>query len=348
MVVSIVIYFFILDPIFESTSTVKTVNKVSGLSSIVSGGLSDLSDLGDIGGGGASAKELSLYESILLSRRCAEETIIRFKLNDEWKYKYFQDAVKHFREDIISIQKDKISSTMEIGVFDKDPVRAKDINEFLIDELNRINIELNVLNAKNNREFLDARYKEVKADLKQSEDSLRDYQNRYGLAPEITAKATTQASIQLEIEIKSEEVKLEILKKILSPDQSEVKTQIEKINALKTQLNEINNSPTNTSNLRLKGAPDIILNYARLQRNVEIENKILSYVIPLHEQAKVEEKKEMPSVALLDKPNIPEKKVKPKRLTMVLVITFFSFFLIIVFLFLRLKYRQYKNIELNF
>ncbi len=346
-VILTIIYFFVLDPIFQSVSVVKTVSKPIGLGALVGGGLPDISDFGDIGGGGSTSKELSLYESIILSRRCVEETIIRFKLNDEWEFKYMQEAIKNFRENIVEIKKDKLSSTMEIGVFDKNPVRAKEINEFLIQELNKINIELNVLNAKNNREFMQSRLDVVKQELKDKEDSLRDYQNRFGLSPELTAKATSQAGIQLEIEIKSEEVKLDILKKLLSPDQAEVKSQELKISLLKKELNDIKNSDDPSHSLNLKGAPDVILNYVRLQRNVEIQNKILTYIIPLVEQAKIEEKKEMPSVAILDKPYVPEKKVKPKRLTMVVVLTFLSFFMIMTFLVIRYKYRIFRNTEYN-
>ena len=120
---------------------------------------------------------------------------------------------------------------------------------------------------------------------------------------------------------------LEILKKILSPDQAEVKTQIEKINLLKAQMQKIEESTDKSENLRLKGAPNVVLNYLRLQRNVEIQTKILSYIIPLFEQAKIDEKKEMPSVIILDQAYVPERKSKPKRINMILISLFSTFVL---------------------
>ena len=75
----------------------------------------------NLGGGGGSYKELALYENILNSRRCIDEVLLKFKLNDEWEFKYFQDAVKHFRENIMLVSKDKVAATMEIGVYDKNP-----------------------------------------------------------------------------------------------------------------------------------------------------------------------------------------------------------------------------------
>ncbi len=311
--------FFVLDPIFYSSATLKTSSKGGGLGSILGGSIPDIGGLGDLAGGSSSSKELALFESILNSRRCLEQTIIKFKLNDEWKFKYFQDAVKHFRENVLEIKSDKLSGTIEIGVYDIYPPRAKEITEFLIEELNKINTELNVQSAKNNREFIEQRYNVVKEDLAKSEDSLRIFQDRYGFSPEINLRAASQAAIQLEAEIKTEEVKLDLLKQILSPNQSELLAQTEKINALRNQLSSIQNSTDDNSELKLKGAPEKVLNFVRLQRNVEIQNKILTYIVTLFEQAKIEEKKEMPSVLVIDQPYLPEKKVKPKRVVSILL-----------------------------
>lgn len=319
-IVTAVMVFFVLDPIFYSSATLKTSSsKSGGLGSILGGGIPDIGGLGDLAGGASSSKELALFENILNSRRCLEQAIIKFKLNDEWEFKFFQDAVKHFRDNVLDIKSDKLSGTIEIGVFDKSPQRAKEITEFLIEQLNKINTELNVQSAKNNREFIEERYNVVKSELIKTEDSLRVFQDKYGFSPEINLKAAAQSAIQLEAEIKSEEVKLDLLKQILSPNQSEVLAQIEKINSLKLQLNNIQNSTSEDSELKLKGAPEKVLNFVRLQRNVEIQNKILSYIVTLFEQAKIEEKKETPSVLIIDRPFLPEKKVKPKRVVSILL-----------------------------
>lgn len=337
--------FLVADPIFLSSATLKATSKQSGIGGLLGGGIPDISDLGELAGGGSSSKELALYENILLSRRCVEATIIKFDLNKDWEFKYMQDAVKHFRTEVLQIQKDKLANMMTINVFYKDPVIAKDIVEFLIFQLNGINTELNIQTAKNNKEFIQNRYEVTKKELQQAEDSLKFYQDRYGLLPEALFKAASQAEIQLESEIKSEEIKLELLKKILSPNQSEIITQEEKIKLLNSELDKIKNSGENSSqsNLFLKGAPNIVLNFNRLLRDVEIQNKILSYVIPILEQAKIEEKRETPVVIVLDSPNIPEKKVKPKRATITAISFIVGLFFASVFVTLRTNYKKYLS-----
>jgi tyrosine-protein kinase Etk/Wzc len=337
-----IIVFLIMDPIYQSVTNVKTTSKQGGLESLVGSSMSGISDLGDLGSTGSVAKELALYENILYSRRCIEETIIKFKLNDEWDFKYMQDAVKYFRENCLDISKDKVAGIFEIKINDKIPQRAKEIADFLIFQLNKINIELNVQHAKNNREFIEERYKNVRSDLKKAEDSLRIYQDVYGIAPDIKFKSVATAEIQFETELKSEEIKLELLKKVLAPDQSEIKMQEDKINSLKKQLSDILNNSDITNNLRLKGAPEIIVNYARYFREVELQNKLLIYVLPLYEQAKIEEKKEMPSVIVIDQPNIPEKKTKPKRIASILIAMSLTFFIVYFVLLV------YKVIKINY
>ncbi|MBK9404421.1 MAG: hypothetical protein IPN57_07800 [Ignavibacteria bacterium] len=241
-----------------------------------------------------------MYETIIGSRRCLEETIVKFNFMEENKYKYMQDAVKDFRENVMEIKKDKVAGTLEIGIYDKNPQKAKEMSEFLIFQLNKINSELNIQNAKNNREFIEKRYDQARIDLKRTEDTLEYFQNIYGISPDYQVQASLKANIELESEIKSEEIKLELLSKIISSDQSEVKAQQEKINALKKQLFEINNSDYSESKLNLKGSPNIILNYFRLRRNVEIQNKILVTLIPMLEQSKIEENRETPTVLILD------------------------------------------------
>lgn len=342
------IVWFVMDPIFLSTSTVKTSSKQSSITGLISEGMPDFSDLGNLGAG-SSGKDMALYENILLSRRALEETIIKFKLNDEWELKYIEDQLKLFRENVMEIKKDKLAGTMDIGIYDKNPRRAKEINEFLIDQLNKINIELNVQNARNNREFIEKRYLSAKEDLKNAEDSIKTYQDKYGLAPDLMTKAAAQVAIQLEAEIKSEEVKLELLNKVLSPEQSEVKTQQSKISALKSQLDNMKNSEDFNDMLTIKGKPGIVLNYLRLTRNIEIQTKIITFLLPLYEQAKIEEKKEMPSVIILDQPNFPQKKAKPKRMIMTLIFTTVGFLFSFSYFLFREKWKYFKinnyNIE---
>lgn len=337
-ILSFIYAFFIVKPVFLSTGVIKTASsKSSMLGGLLSStGLSELGDFGDLApGSGSSAQDLALYENILMSRGNIEETVLKFNIMEEENFKYMYDAIKYFRENIVTLNKDKVAGTLSIGIYDIDPSRAKEIVDFLINQLNKKNIELSVQNARNNRKFIEERYEIVKNDLMTAEDSLQIYQDKFGVAPDIQIQVAAKGSLELEAQIKSEEIKLELLSKILSSDQSEIKAQQEKINALKKQLFEINNSDYSESKLNLKGSPNIILNYFRLRRNVEIQNKILVTLIPMLEQSKIEENRETPTVLILDSPNVPDKKSKPKRLIIIVLSTVAIFFGTYIYYYLK-------------
>lgn len=342
VVVTIIITLFVMDEIFESESTIKSVSKQGGLSSL----LPELGGFEELTGGitsSSAAKELALYENIILSRRSVEEAIIKFNLKEEYEFKKMDDAIKFFRKELINISIDKIAGTMTIGVFDKSPEKAREMNQFIIDKLNELNIQMATQDAKSNREFIEQRYNLIKADLASVEDSLTMYQNKFGVSPELQIKATAQSLYELEIELKSEEIKLDILKKILSSSESEITIQEEKIKSIKEQINKLKTSDSENYDFGLKNAPTVAMNYLRLTRNIEIQNKLLSFIVPILEKSKIDENKTTPTLIVLDPPNLPDKKAKPKRSTIVIGFFLLTFLLTISFYLIKGKWSDFKK-----
>lgn len=342
-ILAAIVVYFIMDPIFLSYGTIKTSGKVVGLNFGIPG--SEIGDFGEVLTGTSYTKELAFYENILTSRRCLEEVIVKYNLMEENGYKNMQRAIKDFRENILYTVKDKISGTMDVGVYDKDPALAKEISQFLIQQLDKINIELNLLNAKNQREFIEERYKQSTEKLITAEDSLKLFQDQFGISPDAQIRAASEIELQLEAEIESEKIKLELLQKILSADQDEIKLQLEKINALEKRLSNIQNSTDGSSKLQLKGSPDIVLKFVRLKRQVEIQNKILSVLLPLYEQSKIEEKREIPTILVLDQPFIPDEKTKPKRIITILAVMMISAIAAYGYFFIRTQLKRIEGIS---
>ena len=343
-ILSVIVYYFVLDKIYLSTATIKSSSKSSSLLSSLEGNLPDIGGLDDIGlgGGGKTAKELAAYEEILSSRRCLEQAITKFDLMNREDYDYMEDAVKDFRTNKLEIKPERIAGVLYVGIYDKNPVLAKEMVEFLVSQLDKINIELNVQSAKNNREFIEKRYFQAKEDLSKAEDTLKAFQFIYGIAPDLQTKAAAQSVFTIEAELKAEEVKLDVLKKILSPDQPEVKTQEAKIASLKEKVVGIQNSTNLSDFLRLGNSPQIVMSFLRLQREVEIQSKIITFLLPVYEQAKIEEKRETPTILILDKPYIAERKSKPRRLSMVIIWTIFSFVLLNTVFIVKYKWNLWK------
>ena len=92
--------------------------------------------------------------------------------------------------------------------------------------------------------------------------------------------------------------------------------------------------------------PNIAIQYLRSYREVEIQQSILEIVMPMYEQAKVEEQKSMPTIFWLDKAVTPQLKDSPKRALIVLIVAFLGFFMLITVIFVgerNISLNQYRN-----
>lgn len=178
--------------------------------------------------------------------------------------------------------------------------------------------------------------------MTKAEDSLKSFQLIYGVAPDLQIKAVAQSAFTLEAELKAEEVKLDVLKKILSSDQPEVKTQEAKVTSIKNKVSEIQTSTDINDLLSLGNSPQIAMSFLRLQREVEIQTKILTFLLPIYEQAKIEERRETPTIIVLDKPVVADRKSKPKRLTMVIIWSFLGFLTAIFYFIIRNRINTLK------
>jgi uncharacterized protein involved in exopolysaccharide biosynthesis len=145
--------------------------------------------------------------------------------------------------------------------------------------------------------------------------------------PEQT-KAAVTAAAELEAQIIAEEVKLGILRRQLGEDAPEVKLAKIQIEEMRKRLNQMKEGSDKIKNemslfVPFKDVPELGLQYLRLYRDYEIQNKLLEFILPLYEQAKIEEQRDVPVVQVLDRAVPPEKKARPFR-TLIVVSVFAS------------------------
>jgi len=207
---------------------------------------------------------------------------------------------------------------LTITVYDKDPQRAADMANYFVEMLNKTNTELSVQNARGNRLFVQERYEKNLHDLTAAEDSLRAFQQRYGIIalPEQT-EASIKAAAELAGQLALKEVQEGVLRRTLMPDHPSVLNLQAEIQGLRSKLQGMNRGGQAVEGeMRLfvpfNQVPQLATDYVRRFREVEIQYKILQFITPLYEQAKVEEKRQTPSVVVLDQAGPAERKSKPK------------------------------------
>lgn len=286
---------------------------ISGLSSLVKG-FSASKGLAGLTG----SDETDRYIAILQSATVVNDVIKKFDLRNNYDMQddYYENVVKELESNINFEVGDE--GQLLIDVYDKHPQRAADMANHFVDLLNEINSNLHVLNAKANREFIEKRYEKNLDDIILLEDSLESFQKEYGVVsvPE-QLKTTVEAMAGIYGQLAEKEIEVEVLNKtygkshpLTSLSQTELDVLKDKINAINSGAN-INSDEINLL-IPFKKAPEMAKSYLKIYRGLEIQYKILEFVTPLYEQAKVEEVRNTPSVLVLDRAGPAERKAKPR------------------------------------
>ncbi len=301
-----------------------------GLSGMLEGGLSSLmKNLSGLGRGLGTSEEAYSYLAILQSRTAMEAVVQKFDLVKVYKIKdgSLEKAVRKLsRKAEFDIGSE---GNINITVYDRDRQRAADMANYFIEVLNEISVRLGTQEARNNREFVERRYQENLRDLRLAEDSLKAFQQRYGIyaLPEQT-EAAIKGAAELKGEAIAKEIALRIAERSYGADHPETQSLRLQVAEMNRKLGEMKfGTPDWFSDRALnlfvpfKDVPELGIEYIRRYREFEIQNKLLEFLLPLYEQAKLEEQKEMPVVLVLDRAVPPERKAKPRRSLLVVIFT---------------------------
>ncbi|MHB9011601.1 MAG: GumC family protein [Ignavibacteriaceae bacterium] len=325
--------YFLIKPEYESTATIipSQENSIGML-----GALSEkLSSLPFGLGGTSSSAQMELYTTIIYSRTTIENVINKFNLMNEYHFENMESADKAVRKMIKA--EVTTGNAFDISVFAKTPQMAAEITNYVVGILNKSIIKLNVSKAKDNREFLEKRYDEIKLSLKNAEDSLKNYQKKSGvLEAEEQTKQTIDTFAKLEAELATKQVENSVLKHVYGETSNQVANSQMSLNIFQNKVNELERTGDKSGLfLALNSIPDKALNYYRRYRDVEIYNKMLEYIIPLYEQSKFEEQKDTPILQVIDYGIPPLKKSYPPRVLFSLIITLVTIILVLIYLILK-------------
>ena len=320
---------FQMPKIYESTTTL-----LPSLDSKDGGGLGSLLAVTGAGGAaqglgismpGAPVTPTDLFMAMLKSRIMADEVIRQLDLQTVYEAKTMQDVRNALGGNTkITVSKEKV---IKIIVEAKTPQLAADIANFYVTNLDRLNRTLNVTKAGQTRAFLERRLAETKINLVREEEELKEFQTKNKtVAVEPQAQAMMQAAAMIQGQIIAQEVQLQVMSTYLSPDNPEMARIRSGLDELRKQLSVMESGKGGKGMLpgdRLHPAmitvPTLALAYARVMRELKVQETLYAMLISQYEQAKLAEARDTPTVQVLD-PAIPaERKSKPSiRLNMMI------------------------------
>ena len=275
-----------------------------------------------------------LYAALIESSRITGIIIDRYDLKKEFTVKTKTDAARAL-EDITNIEVTP-EGIISVSVTYKKKQLAVDIANSYIEELDTFNKEVAMTAGKKYRIFVEQRLEESRDSLTQAEESLRNFQeNNLTVALEEEMVSVIKTVAELKSRIIMLETKRGALAASAQSDNPYLREIDRELAQLKSQLSKIEFGEQKTTkkefgagfSVPLAELPEVYLEYARLYREVKIQEAIYQLLTEQYEQARIMESKDTPTVQFLDRASPPEKRSWPRRTLIVI----FAFVLSIVF-----------------
>jgi len=323
-VLAAIVSFFIPKTYTATARILPPKERTNGLAAALSGQLGSLASLAGASIGGSSNADLMV--GMLRSRTVTDRIIDRFDLLRVYDRKLRVGAREELLDNL-DAEVDKNSGILSVSVEDHDPQRAADIADAFIDELDQLSRHLNLTEASRQRAFLEGRLVEVSSDLATAEDALRAFQEKHGaIQVEEQAKSMIDLMGQLKGQLMAAQVQLGVTQRFASANSSEVDRLRTQISELQARIRNMEQGEGERSAgdifLPTQAIPDLGLRYARLLREVKVQETVFQLLTQQYELAKMEEAKDSPTIQVLDTAVVPERKSKPKRGVIVVLTAF--------------------------
>jgi uncharacterized protein involved in exopolysaccharide biosynthesis len=311
-----------------------------------SGALGSLGGLGSLAGslfGGHTTT--ALFMNLLRSGTVSGDLIDRFHLQHVYRKRYRIDTAKHLAH-LTKITEDKKSGVITIEVEDTSRVRARDLAQGYLDELNKLVTRTNTSAAHRERVFIEKRLHAVQANLEDAELKLSQFSSKSSAVDiKEQTRAMVDAGARVQAELLVEQSGLQSLRQIYGDGNVRVRETEARIASLQGDLTkmtgssapltatEVHDIETNSEAADDKGElypplrqlPRLAVPYTDLYRRMKIQEAVFELLTQQYEMARIEEAKDIAAVSVIDPPGIPEKKSFPHRLLLTLLLTFLSF-----------------------
>jgi capsule polysaccharide export protein KpsE/RkpR len=293
----------------------------------------------------------ALFVDLLHSNSVTGVLVDRFQLQHVYRKRYKVDAAKLLVRNT-TISQDKKSGVITLSVKDEDPVRARDMAQAYLDQLNAIVNRTSTSSAHQERTFIEARLADVKAQLERAQEALSEFSSKNSTIdlPE-QAKATVESEARIQGQLIAAQGELESLRQVYGDGNIRVREAGARVASLKRELEKMGGSAaplqpaTATgsdhaeSYLPLRQVPRLAVPFANLYREVRVKETVYDLLTQQHEVARIQEAKDVPAVEIIDAPGIPEKKAFPPRTVLTLAFTLLLFLALSAFLIFREHWR---------
>ncbi|MCF7912213.1 MAG: hypothetical protein K9M99_06775 [Candidatus Cloacimonetes bacterium] len=313
--------------------------------------VSPIADTSSIGLAGLSTKSLgfgSMFSdnsdqlrllAILKSRTMLDIINNKFDLQNRYEMEFIENTYDAIQSNLrINIGEE---NQIMISYYDKDKELVADVVNYIVCSLDSLNISLSNDNAHNKRVFIENRYNSLIDSLRYLGKDISSYMKEnkvISLEDQVSSAVSSAAELKAQIIMK--EIEYDVQKSELYDNNVYLLNLEKEIKLLNKKYNEFFEDHDNELFPTFGSIPEIQIQLLEKQRTIEYYSKILEFLGPQYEKAKIDEINYTPTIQVIDTPFSPNLRAKPNRKLIVIVATLSVFFLSIYIILLRERFRR--------
>ncbi|HEV7220276.1 MAG TPA: GNVR domain-containing protein [Terriglobales bacterium] len=291
-------------------------------------------DAGGLSGLVSTNRSGALWIDLLKSRSLGDRMIERFDLKKIYRARLMQTARTQLANSTV-LNEDLKSGIIAVTVTDESAQRAAAMSNAYAEELNRILVEQATSSARRERLFLENRLKLVRLDLDSAAKKFSDFSSKNAaIDMDEQGASMMESAAALNAQLIARKSELASLEQVYTDGNARVREESAGVREFQSRLDGMSGRPgadLSASSQRndsvypsIRELPLLGVASSDLSRNKEIQENLYESLSQLLELAKIQEARETPSVKILDRANVPERKSFPPRLEIVFMGILFS------------------------
>ena len=311
------LYILISDPVYESRTLLMPPMEEGG-EGLLTAWMASMnlpSMISPLSGGSMSA---AVMVDILNSRRVTENVISDLGLIEWYKISTMDDAVSELRGSVST-------ESSQVGIItlrarDRDPVMAMKIVSHYIASLDSINQSLLAERAKGTLEFTRKEIEEYRFRLEESRAGIAAFQEEHGIISfDEQVRGAIDVASALKIRAALTAIQIDILSEFSRDDAVELNKKKLELRNINRQLEVIVHGDSSMTVFPpLEKLPALHQEYAALQRDLEVNERVYSFLLQKHQESGIDLSRTTASVQVVDPPTVPEKRAGIPRWAFIL------------------------------
>jgi uncharacterized protein involved in exopolysaccharide biosynthesis len=273
----------------------------------------------------AGVTSAAILGDMLGSRRLGETIINDLSLKEHFKTKSLDDALRELRGRTSTTVTE--TGLISLSVTDRDPQYALMIARAYIAELDSLSLFLQYSRAGETREFIAGQLEKYREQLKTARQKLAVFQKKQNIVDfDEQVRGAIDVAADLKVRAVLAGIDRDLVREFTNSNSAELRRKSAEFNDLTQQLENIMNGDSSGAVfVPLNRVPELVQKHAEMQRDIEVNERVYSYLLERYEEVCIEKARTMSVVQVVDKPVLPEKPAGMSRWLIVVIITSVGF-----------------------